>query len=104
MTTDNALSFVGQIMTAYKAVLKTEGNALDRAIECGCSMHLLAHTHHPPTKGKGDFSGGRTPLCHREGPNPCGRLSKQIHRLSIVLDERWAVLEVRRSLKAKTRA
>jgi hypothetical protein len=35
MPTDNALSFVGQIMTAYKAILKAEGSALERAIECG---------------------------------------------------------------------
>jgi hypothetical protein len=37
---DNALSFVGQIMTAYKAILKAEGSALERAIECGKYLAL----------------------------------------------------------------
>jgi hypothetical protein len=40
MPTDNALSFVGQIMTAYKAIMKAEGNALERAIECGKYLAL----------------------------------------------------------------
>jgi hypothetical protein len=40
MPTDNALSFVGQIMTAYKAIMKAEGSALERAIECGKYLAL----------------------------------------------------------------
>jgi hypothetical protein len=40
MANDNALSFVGQIMTAYKAVLKAEGSALAHAIECGKYLAL----------------------------------------------------------------
>jgi hypothetical protein len=40
MPNDNALSFVGQIMTAYKAILKAEGSALERAIECGKCLAL----------------------------------------------------------------
>jgi hypothetical protein len=37
---DNALSFVGQIMTAYKAIMKSEGSALEHAIECGKYLAL----------------------------------------------------------------
>src|SRR6516162_6637730 len=40
MAKDNALSFVGQIMTAYKAVMKAEGSALEHAIECGKYLAL----------------------------------------------------------------
>ena len=40
MAKDAALSFVGQIMTAYKAVMKAEGSALERAIECGKYLAL----------------------------------------------------------------
>jgi hypothetical protein len=40
MPTDNALSFVGQIMTAYKAIMKAEGSALQHAIECGKYLAL----------------------------------------------------------------
>ena len=40
MPKDNALSFVGQIMTAYKAIMKAEGGALDHAIECGKYLAL----------------------------------------------------------------
>jgi hypothetical protein len=40
MSKDNALSFVGQIMTAYKAIIKAEGSALERAIECGKYLAL----------------------------------------------------------------
>jgi hypothetical protein len=40
MGTDNALSFVGQIMTVYKAVMKAEGGALQHAIECGKYLAL----------------------------------------------------------------
>src|SRR5262249_42970387 len=40
MSKDDALSFVGQIMTAYKAIMKAEGSALERAIECGKYLAL----------------------------------------------------------------
>jgi hypothetical protein len=40
MSKSNPLSFVGQIMTAYKAVMKAEGSALERAIECGKYLAL----------------------------------------------------------------
>jgi hypothetical protein len=40
MSKDNALAFVGQIMTAYKAIIKAEGSALEHAIECGKYLAL----------------------------------------------------------------
>jgi hypothetical protein len=40
MATDNALSFVGQIQTEHKAVLKADGEALKHAIECGKYLNL----------------------------------------------------------------
>src|SRR5262249_6579315 len=40
MSKDDALSFVGQIMTAYKAIMKAEGSALEYAIECGKYLTL----------------------------------------------------------------
>ena len=44
---NNALSFVGQIKTAYKAVLKAEGEALKYAILCGEALNrqTLAYAH-----------------------------------------------------------
>jgi hypothetical protein len=40
MPKDNALSFVGQIMTEHKLVLKADGEALKHAIECGKALNL----------------------------------------------------------------
>src|SRR5262249_11548446 len=40
MSKDNALAFVGQIMTEHKAVLKADGDALKHAIECGKALNL----------------------------------------------------------------
>jgi hypothetical protein len=37
---DSALSFVGQIKTEHKAVLKADGEALKHAIECGKYLNL----------------------------------------------------------------
>jgi hypothetical protein len=39
-TKDSALAFVGQIMTAYRAAMKVEGDALRAAIECGKYLNL----------------------------------------------------------------
>lgn len=55
MTKDNALSFVGQIMTAYKAVMKAEGQALKYAIECGVALNL-AKENVESTKPKGKWN------------------------------------------------
>jgi hypothetical protein len=40
MSKDNALSFIGQIQTEHKAVLKADGEALKHAIECGKALNL----------------------------------------------------------------
>jgi hypothetical protein len=37
---NSALSFVGQIQTEHKAVLKADGEALKHAIECGKYLNL----------------------------------------------------------------
>jgi hypothetical protein len=37
---DSALVFVGQIMTAYKAAMRVEGEALKAAMECGKYLNL----------------------------------------------------------------
>jgi hypothetical protein len=55
MTKDNALTFVGQIMTAYKAVMKAEGQALKYAIECGVALNL-AKENVESTKPKGKWN------------------------------------------------
>jgi hypothetical protein len=55
MTKDNALSFVGQIMTAYKAVMKAEGQALKYAIECGEALNR-AKENVESTKPRGKWN------------------------------------------------
>src|SRR5215471_18599149 len=37
---NSALSFIGQIQTEHKAVLKADGEALKHAIECGKALNL----------------------------------------------------------------
>jgi len=48
---NSALSFVGQIKTEHKAVLKADGEALKHAIECGKALNL-AKENVLATKGK----------------------------------------------------
>jgi hypothetical protein len=55
MTNNNALAFVGQIMTAYKAVMKAEGQALKYAIECGEALNR-AKENVESTKPKGKWN------------------------------------------------
>jgi hypothetical protein len=50
-TKDSALPFVGQIMTAYRAAMKVEGDALRAAIECGKYLNL-AKENVKAAKGK----------------------------------------------------
>jgi hypothetical protein len=52
---NNALAFVGQIMTAYKAVMKAEGQALKYAIECGEALNR-AKENVESTKPKGKWN------------------------------------------------
>jgi hypothetical protein len=54
MSKDNALSFVGQIQTEHKAVLKADGEALKHAIECGKYLNL-ARENVESTKPKGKW-------------------------------------------------
>src|SRR6266566_2969706 len=50
-TKDNALAFVGEIMTAYRAAMKVEGDALRAAIDCGKYLNL-AKENVKAAKGK----------------------------------------------------
>src|SRR5262249_53825629 len=54
MPNDNALSFLGLIMTEHKAVLKADGDALKHAIECGKYLNL-AKENVLSTKPKGKW-------------------------------------------------
>ena len=54
MSKDNALSFVRQIVTAYNAVTKAEGQALKYAVECGEALNL-AKGNVESTKPKGKW-------------------------------------------------
>jgi hypothetical protein len=76
MPTDNALSFVGQIMTAYKAVMKAEGQALKYAIECGVALNL-AKENVESTKPKGKWKDWLAEHC-KEIPPRTERLYRQL--------------------------
>src|SRR5262249_51634246 len=54
MSKDNALAFIGQIMTEHKAVLKADGDDLKHAIECGKALNL-AKENVLSTKPKGKW-------------------------------------------------
>ena len=76
MTKDNALSFVGQIMTAYKAVMKAEGQALKYALECGAALNL-AKENVESTKPKGKWNAWLKEHCS-EIPGRTERLYRQL--------------------------
>jgi hypothetical protein len=76
MTKDNALAFVGQIMTAYKAVVKAEGQALKHAIECGVALNL-AKENVESTKPKGIWKAWLAEHCPEIKPRT-ERLSRQL--------------------------
>ena len=77
MANDNkALSFVGQIMTAYKAVMKAEGSALKHGIECGEALNL-AKENVESTKPKGKWSAWLKEHC-KEIPPRTERLYRQL--------------------------
>jgi hypothetical protein len=76
MSKDNALSFVGQIMTAYKAVMKAEGSALKYAIECGEALNL-AKENVESTKPKGKWKDWLAEHC-KEIPPRTERLYRQL--------------------------
>jgi hypothetical protein len=76
MSKDNALSFVGQIMTAYKAVMKAEGSALKYAIECGEALNF-AKENVESTKPKGKWNAWLKEHC-KEIPPRTERLYRQL--------------------------
>src|SRR5215469_16065641 len=76
MSKDNALSFVGQIMTAYNAVMKAEGQALKYAIECGTALNL-AKENVESTKPKGKWKDWLTEHCKEIEPRT-ERLYRQL--------------------------
>src|SRR6516162_7585738 len=77
MANDNkALSFVGQIMTAYKAVMKAEGSALKHGIECGEALNL-AKENVESTKPKGKWNAWLAEHC-KEIPPRTERLYRQL--------------------------
>ena len=76
MAKDNALSFVGQIMTAYKAVMKAEGSALKYAIECGEALNF-AKENVESTKPKGKWKDWLEEHC-KEIPPRTERLYRQL--------------------------
>jgi hypothetical protein len=76
MSKDNALSFVGQIMTAYKAVMKAEGQALKYAIECGEALNL-AKENVESNKPKGKWKDWLAEHC-KEIPPRTERLYRQL--------------------------
>jgi hypothetical protein len=57
-TSDSALAFVGDIMTAYRAAMKVEGDALRAALECGKYLNL-AFENVEAAKGKGKWNAWR---------------------------------------------
>jgi hypothetical protein len=76
MPKDNALSFVGQIMTAYKAIMKAEGQALKYAIECGEALNL-AKENVESTKPKGKWKDWLAEHC-KDIPPRTERLYRQL--------------------------
>lgn len=73
---DSALVFVGQIMTAYKAVMKAEGQALKYAIECGEALNL-AKENVESTKPKGKWNAWLKENCSEIQPRT-ERLYRQL--------------------------
>jgi hypothetical protein len=76
MSKDNALAFVGQIMTAYKAIVKAEGSALHYAIECGEALNL-AKENVESTRPKGKWKDWLAEHC-KEIPPRTERLYRQL--------------------------
>ncbi|MFY9836836.1 MAG: hypothetical protein WAK55_10250 [Xanthobacteraceae bacterium] len=73
---NNALAFVGQIMTAYKAVMKAEGQALKYAIECGEALNR-AKENVESTRPKGKWNAWLKDNCSEIQPRT-ERLYRQL--------------------------
>ena len=82
MAKDNALSFVGQIMTAYNAVTKAEGQALKYAIECGEALNL-AKENVESTKPKGKWKDWLAEHCKEIPP----RTERSYRQLASAVNE-----------------
>src|SRR6516165_6102374 len=97
MPTDNALSFVGQIMTAYKAVMKAEGSALQHAIECGKYL-ALAKENVEAAKPKRKWGSWLEELCpdiHRNTAALYMRLSENAEEIADCTSIRQADMKLR---------
>src|SRR5262245_46232793 len=96
---DNALSFVGQIMTAYKAIMKAEGSALERAIECGKYL-ALAKENVETAKPKRKWSAWLKEHCpdiHQNTAALYMRLAKNEEKIADCKSIRDADMKLRKS-------
>jgi hypothetical protein len=99
MSKDNALSFVGQIMTAHKAVMKADGEALKHAIECGKYLNL-AKENVLSTKPKGKWLAWLEEHCrgiHRNTAALYMRLAENEDKLADCTSIRDADVKLRKS-------
>jgi hypothetical protein len=99
MSKDNALSFVGQIMTAYKAIMKAEGSALEHAIECGKYLSL-AKENVEAAKPKRKWSAWLAEHCpgiHRNTAALYMRLAKNEEAIADCESIREADMKLRKS-------
>jgi hypothetical protein len=97
MPKDNALSFVGQIMTEYKLVLKADGDALKHAIECGKALNL-AQENVLSTKPKGKWLrwlGEHCPDIHRNTAALYMRLAENEDKIADCTSIREADMKLR---------
>jgi hypothetical protein len=99
MPKDSALSFVGQIMTAYKAIMKAEGSALEHAIECGKYL-ALAKENVEESKPKRKWSAWLAEHCsdiHRNTAALYMRLAKYEDKIADCTSIRDADVRLRKS-------
>jgi hypothetical protein len=96
---DSALSFVGQIMTAYKAIMKAEGSALEYAIECGKYL-ALAKENVEAARPKRKWSAWLAEHCpeiHRNTAALYMRLAKNEDKIADCTSIRDADVKLRQS-------
>ena len=99
MSKDNALSFIGQIQTEHKAVLKADGEALNHAIECGKALNL-AKENVLSTKPKGKWLRWLEEHCpdiHRNTAALYMRLAKNEDKIADCTSMRDADVKLRQS-------
>ena len=101
MSKDNALSFVGQIMTAYKAIMKAEGGALEHAIECGKYL-ALAKENVEEAKPKRKWSAWLAEHCPEIHQNTAAlymRLAENVEEIADCKSIREADMKLRQPRK-----